>query len=222
MSTIYTRLELGQSEFKWVKNASARFEANPSPPDPSILNFAEIFNNVCEPVKIDYDYKRLSEHSELKLGASCQTISTKDVWKNPENDSEYLFTFKCSETQEDLDRFIIHPWITDAALQVQGFLLAHLAEMGTAKLMVPVQIEKFVWWGRSAQSGYIFTKLGNNYNESHIYDDTGLLIASLLGIEIMQTSLQNIMALINSQRSLYHGGMHLERKHGTRGEANFR
>ncbi|XP_035712782.1 phenolphthiocerol synthesis polyketide synthase type I Pks15/1 [Folsomia candida] len=204
VSTIYSRLHLEKSKFKWVKNASARFDANPSPADPNILNFAEIRSMISEPVKLYYDYKELFEASELRLGPSCQTVSS-EGWKHPENDSEYLFPFKCYETQDDLDRFIIHPWIIDALIQAKSYILAYRRrnEMTKTKLLVPVQIEKFVWWNHSASSGYILIKLNNNNNEAHMYDDTGRLMASLIGLEIVQASLQSIMALIDSHRSLY-------------------
>lgn len=202
ISTVYTRLNLEKSKFKWVKNASARFDPNPLPPNSSVLNFTEIKSTICEPVKIYYD-KELGETYELRLGPSCQTVSSQG-WKHPENDLEYLFPFKCYEAQEDLDRFIMHPWITDAMVQTQAYILAYLrrTEMKT-KLFVPVLFDKFVWWGHSKPSGFVYVKVSNGDNEAHMYDDTGRLMASLIGLEIVETSLQSIMGLIDSHRSLY-------------------
>lgn len=98
ISTIYTRLQLEPSKYKWVRNAVAKFDSNPPPPDPRLENFKDIRSKISEKMNTHFDYETIKQASELNLGPSCQTVS-RQIWKNPDDDSEYLLTFKCHETR---------------------------------------------------------------------------------------------------------------------------
>lgn len=206
--TIFTKLILEDNRHKWVRNASAQFSTSmPCAPDPILHDFATLRSR-CKNVVFEnkeYNYHELKKYG-YNFGPSLQVIH--DGWKNDSND-EFIFKFKTFETVDDLDRFIIHPWAVDSMLQTQFLDYVHQHQRKHQKrLAVPVQIESFTWWGPPNAykgSGYVFIRTSKNSElfESHLYNDNGNLMVSIIGTEYMETTVQSILALIDSQRNPY-------------------
>ncbi|XP_021959215.1 narbonolide/10-deoxymethynolide synthase PikA1, modules 1 and 2-like [Folsomia candida] len=199
---VNSRLFLEPSKYKWINNARATFVINSTSPENHLTNFQGLKSRICEPINESFDYEKLKEYG-FNFGPSMHTICNQS-WKNPEADSgEYIFSFKCNETVEDLDKFILHPWVIDATFQAQllGMTMRRDKYMIKGQLIVPIQIEKLIWWGGSCSSGYIYSKHSDGCNEAHIYSEEGILIATVLGTEFMETTLNNIMAMIDSQKN---------------------
>ncbi|XP_035710254.1 phenolphthiocerol synthesis polyketide synthase type I Pks15/1 isoform X2 [Folsomia candida] len=199
---VNSRLFLEPSKYKWINNARARFVINSTSPENHLTNFHGLKSRICEPINESFDYEKLKEYG-FNFGPSMHTICNQS-WKNPEADSgEYIFSFKCNETVEYLDKFILHPWVIDATFQAQilGMTMRRDKYMIKGQLIVPIQIEKFIWWGGSCSSGYIYSKHLDGCNEARIYSEEGILIATVLGTEFMETTLNNIMAMIDSQKN---------------------
>ncbi|XP_021946548.1 phenolphthiocerol synthesis polyketide synthase type I Pks15/1-like [Folsomia candida] len=201
-TSIFTKVYLEDSTYKWVKNAVGNFVS--SPPVRTLIaseEFGAIKARCTELVRVNFDYRELEEFG-FNFGPSCHTVSP--GCKNPENSGEWLFPFRCHESQEDHERFIVHPWVTDPMLQSQIMALGLLHDTQVRKrLVVPVSIDNFTWWGHSAPSGYIHIKHGDGGNEAHLYSEEGILMVSMLGTEFMETTLANILSLIDSQKNPY-------------------
>ncbi|XP_035707663.1 mycocerosic acid synthase-like polyketide synthase [Folsomia candida] len=205
--TIYTKLILEDKKCKWIRNASANLAtAIPFSPDPALHDFTTIRarcgNAVSENNK--YDYDELLEYG-FNFGPSLRVVQ--DGWKNNSND-EFIFKFRTFETTDDLDRFIIHPWAVDPMLQTQLVALGHLNQNHHKRLAVPIQIESYIWWGPSnvyEGSGYVYIRnsSASALFESHLYNEKGKLMVSMIGTEYVETTLPNILALIDSHRNPY-------------------
>ncbi|XP_035716828.1 narbonolide/10-deoxymethynolide synthase PikA1, modules 1 and 2 [Folsomia candida] len=194
-STIYSQIQLDDQENKWVKNATAQ-----------LGTFTSDFNNLpelhdirkrCYDVVMDtLDYKVFEEYG-FNFGPTLRILTT--VWGN--SGGEYLFKFEVSESDEDIDRFIIHPWIVDSMLQAQ-IISIFIFTRPPKQLFVPVQIASFAWFGgHVARSGYVYTSVGSGYNEAYLFDEDGNRISCMHGTEYIPTNLGNLLALIDAQKN---------------------
>ncbi|XP_035715748.1 phenolphthiocerol synthesis polyketide synthase type I Pks15/1 [Folsomia candida] len=201
-TTIFTKVFLEEDNYKWVRNATATFTSNPPPLQESVVgNFSQIKLRCSELVRTNFSYQELVEFG-FNFGPSCQTVSC--ALRNPDDHGEWIFPFASHESSEDHERFIIHPWVTDPMLQTQIIASGLLHDKQVRKrLVVPVQIDNYTWWGHSAPSGYVYIKNTDVGNEAHLFDDDGKLMVSMVGTEFMDTTISNILSLIDSQKNPY-------------------
>ncbi|XP_021946582.1 phenolphthiocerol synthesis polyketide synthase type I Pks15/1-like [Folsomia candida] len=200
-STIFTKVFLEENKFKWVRNATANFSNNPAAL-PHSFDLEAIKSRCKTMLRDGFDYKELEDFG-FNFGPSLRMVTT--GWMDAEdqkNSTEWIFPFSTHEKNEDLDRFIIHPWIVDPMLQTQIIATGLLDEKHIRKrLVVPVSIDNYTWWGHSAPTGYIYIRHRDTGNEAHLFDDAGKIMVSMLGTEFMETTLSNILSLIDSQKN---------------------
>ncbi|XP_035709867.1 6-deoxyerythronolide-B synthase EryA2, modules 3 and 4-like [Folsomia candida] len=194
-STIYSEIQLDNQEYKWVKNATAQFGTF----TPDFNNLPELLDikKRCYDVVMDtLDYKVFEEYG-FNFGPTLRVMTR--VWGN--SGGEYLFKFEVFESDEDIDRFIIHPWIVDSMLQAQIISMFLFNRPPAKQLFVPVQIASFAWFGHVARSGYVYTSIGSGYNEAYLFDEDGNRMTCMRGAEFVPTNLSNLLALIDAQKN---------------------
>ncbi|XP_035705542.1 phenolphthiocerol synthesis polyketide synthase type I Pks15/1 isoform X2 [Folsomia candida] len=203
LSTIYTKVFLDDGTYKWIRNAHATFNTSPPPPPPADQLDLEGIKKRCYFLHESriFNYKELEDFG-FNFGPSCRTVNS--GYRNPDCEGEWIFPFKSHETEEDAERFLIHPWCTDPMLQSQIIALGLLNDDQVRKrLVVPVQIDNFTWWGHSALTGYVYQKNTATGNAAYLLDSEGKLMVSMVGTEFMDTTLSNILSLIDSQKNPY-------------------
>lgn len=208
VSTVYTKLYLDSSNFKWIRHASATFDSSPAAaPTTDVLSLDFIKSRCTEQISSGYDYKAI-EDLGYNFGPAFKILKT--AWTVKEEASlssssqDFLFEFNATD---DPDQFKVHPCVIDAMFQAQILGMGMRINKPYSKtMMVPLQVENFTCWGSpKTKSGYIYVTQAEAEGEKdvYLYDSTGQLIAKMKGTEFVETTLNNINALIDSQKNPY-------------------
>ncbi|CAL8118587.1 unnamed protein product [Orchesella dallaii] len=182
---------------KWTQHAISYF--TPAPVNYDELRFRETYNYTkikesCQTqVPISDLYGKLAE-SGLKFGPHFQSLTK--IWKG-----------KCgvladAKIPSDFRNYVMHPVLLDAMLQAAMVVQSKGQPIST--LHVPISIKKFTWLENTESDHFsIYSAFTSDSDEgdmiSVLFDGNGKIIAFMSGMEFVETSVQAMESLLESQ-----------------------
>ncbi|CAL8118605.1 unnamed protein product [Orchesella dallaii] len=191
---IFAQLKYENELPKWVQHATAQFS-------PIACN-ADI--QKVKPICVKEMKKKLGvfqtedfygklEKMGLEFGPSFRSLQ--QVWKSKEE------SILAQTKHIEMNGYIIHPTIFDAMIQVA--MIALSKDKPVDKLHVPLSIKKCVWLEQQKKlDGNLYIHC--NLQEPDVvtlYDEDGTPLAMMEGVELIQTSVQQIETMMDNHKS---------------------